>query len=84
MSYAEMQRDKFDVEKFNRENMPEEKNQAENSPYQKWYGIIMLLAVMFFLVTGLAWNMWHINWIAFLVGGLLCGIVGIIESSSRK
>lgn len=84
MSYAGMQRDKFDVEKFNRENMPEEKNQAENSPYQKWYGIIMLLAVMFFLVTGLVWNMWHINWIAFLVGGLLCGIVGIIESSSRK
>lgn len=84
MSYAGIQKDKYDVEKYNRENSPEEKKRAENSPYQKWYGIIMLVAAIIFMVTGFVWNLWHINWLVFPVGGLLCGIVSIIESSNRK
>ena len=107
MSYAGIQKDKYDVEKYNRENSPEEKKRIENSPYQKcadddlkelltekkrienspyqkWYGIIMLVAAIIFMVTGFVWNLWHINWLVFPVGGLLCGIVSIIESSNRK
>ncbi len=38
-------------------------------------GIIMLLATIIFIVLGAIWHMWHIAWIAFPIGGILCGIV---------
>ncbi len=83
MTYAGIQKDKYNIEKYNRENSPEEKKRAAQSPYQKWYGIIMLIATIVFLVTGIIWEVWDYNWLAFAVGGLLCGIVGIIDQSNK-
>ena len=41
----------------------------------KIHGVIMLLAVIIFLVTGIVWHIWQYNWLAFVIGGILCGIV---------
>lgn len=50
-------------------------------------GIIMLLATVVFLVTGLVYGLWHPAWVAFPVGGILCGMVSILAGvwgSSRS
>lgn len=85
--YAGVQEDKYDIEKYNRENSPKEVTEEKRegwSPYQKWYGIIMIVATIIFLVTGIIWQVWEYNWLAFAVGGLLCGIIGIIDQSHKK
>ncbi len=46
-------------------------------------GIIMICAVVAFLVWGFLGG-WEISWICFPVGGLLCGIVSIIEGAIYK
>lgn len=40
-------------------------------------GVIMLLATAAFLAMGLGWHLWHICWVVFPVGGVLCGAVNI-------
>ena len=40
--------------------------------------VIMLIAVIVFFLLGFVGNYWNISWIAFPVGGILCGIVSII------
>ena len=44
----------------------------------------MIVATIIFLLTGFIWKLWEYNWIAFAVGGLLCGIVGILDEYSDK
>ncbi|MGI6701578.1 MAG: helix-turn-helix domain-containing protein [Christensenellales bacterium] len=41
-------------------------------------GVIMLLATITFLIMGLGFGKWHPGWIAFPVGGVMCGIVSTI------
>lgn len=38
-------------------------------------GIIMLLAICIFLLLGFLKNLWHIAWVVYPVGGVLCAIV---------
>lgn len=38
----------------------------------------MLIATMVFFVCGIVFNLWHIIWIVFPIGGMMCGIVAII------
>lgn len=74
--YFGIQKDKYDIEKYNRSNSEEgKKNEAKKG---KICGIIMLIATALFLATGFIFNIWHINWVVFPVGGILCGIVGTI------
>lgn len=83
MTYAGIQKEKYDIDKYNRENSPEEKERMENSPYQKLYSIIMIIATMVFLLLGFLGDLWRYSWISFVVGGLLCGIVGILEGGKK-
>ena len=83
MTYAGIQKEKYDIDKYNRENSPEEKERIENSPYQKLYSIIMIIATMVFLLLGFLGDLWRYSWISFVVGGLLCGIVGILEGGKK-
>ena len=43
-------------------------------------GMIMMGALAIFLLCGFVWGIWHPAWVAFPVGGIICGIVG----SSKK
>lgn len=36
-------------------------------------GVIVLL-----LLTGFLWNLWHIGWVTYPAGGILCAIVSIL------
>jgi len=89
--YGGMQKSKYDLNEYNRDNfakvnsnsadIPEdvrekyEKANKKKSLAGRISGAIMLLATAVFLLLGLGWQMWHICWIAFPVGGILCGIV---------
>ena len=47
-------------------------------------GAIMMIATILFLVLGFIWNLWHPGWIVFPVGGILCGIVGVIATATEE
>ena len=74
--YFGIQKDKYDIEKYNKENSEEYKK--ENSKVGKISGVIMLIATILFLISGLIYNMWYTNWIVYPIGGIMCGIVGTI------
>ncbi|MBR3673307.1 MAG: helix-turn-helix domain-containing protein [Clostridia bacterium] len=80
--YSGKMQDKFDIEKYNKENSEEYKQNDEK--VSKICGIIMILATIIYLVWGFALKMWHINWIVFPVGGMLCGITAIILGKDGK
>lgn len=71
--YAGMMKSKYDIETYNRENNPQ-KTPSQNR-YAAISSCIMMTAVIIFLILGLVFKGWHINWIVFPVGGILCGII---------
>ncbi len=91
MSYSGMQKDKYDIEKYNQANTPEarlaeeENEESEENPVVgKWCGAIFMLANTVFLALGLGWQLWHRAWIAYPVAICLCGIVAIIGGKQGK
>lgn len=46
-------------------------------------GIIMLSATAIYLAIGFIWNLWHPSWVVFPIGGILCGIIGIIFEKKK-
>lgn len=51
---------------------------------EKISGVIMLSATIIFLICGLIFNLWHPGWVAFPIGGILCGIVSVILETDEK
>ena len=47
-------------------------------------GAIMMIATAVFLLLGFVWNLWHPGWVAFPIGGLLCGCVSKILGEKEK
>lgn len=74
--YGGQMEEKIDIEKYNLGHTKEaEKNQKLTGSI---CGTIMLIATSIFLVWSFTTNRWDISWVVFPVGGMLCGIVGII------
>lgn len=80
--YSGQMKEKFDIEKYNKENTEEYKKNEEK--IGKICGIIMLVTTIIFLVWGFTLNMWYINWMVYPIGGILCGIIGIIFRKENK
>ena len=84
--YAGMQKSKYDVREYNRQNDfaadPDVKKKEELNG--KICGCIMLTATILFLLGGFLWNLWQICWVVFPIGGILCAIVGIVLGPSQK
>ena len=74
--YAGKEIDKYDIEKYNRENTEEYKKRQDL--VGKICGTIMLVATIIFLLWGFIGGQWYINWVVYPVGGILCGIVGTV------
>ena len=88
MSYSGMQKDKYDIEKYNQSNTPEarkaEKENEENSPVGKWCGAVFVIAIAVFLILGLGWQMWHPGWVAFPAAIFLCAVGAIVGGEKGK
>lgn len=74
--YFGIQKDKYDIEKYNKENS--EENKKREKKVGKISGVIMLSATLIYLATGFIYNMWGTTWVVFALGGVMCAIVGSI------
>ncbi len=66
------------------EESPRGHHEKQADPSEAVCGIIMILATAAFLLLGLVWNLWHPGWVAFPIGGLLCGCVSLIFQAIGK
>ncbi|MBE6992794.1 MAG: helix-turn-helix transcriptional regulator [Ruminococcaceae bacterium] len=69
--YVAMIKDMYNVENYNKEQ--------ENSNGPDWSGAIMLIATAVFLACGFLFGLWHPAWVAFPIGGILCGVVDSLK-----
>lgn len=76
LAYCGIQKDKYDIEKYNISNSEEGKKNSVKA--DKICGAIMLSATAIFLSLGLIFGLWRVSWVAFPIGGILCGIVSTI------
>lgn len=70
--YYGIQKDKYDIEKFNKQESISEKKSS------KICGVIMLIATFIFMFLGFVFDLWEICWAAFPLGGIVCAIVSTI------
>ena len=81
--YAGMQKSKYDIDEYNKANAPDEETVKQDEKSGKWCGCIMLTATAVFLMMGFIGNLWHISWVVFPIGGILCGIVSTALKKSN-
>lgn len=73
-----MQKDKYDIGKYNQENRPEVPGKKHLA--SKLCGVIMLLATALFLFLGLSFDMFRSAAVIYTVAGIFCGIVCLLLS----
>lgn len=73
-----MQKDKYDIGKYNQENRPEAPGKKHLA--SKLCGVIMLLATALFLFLGLSFDMFRSAAVIYPVAGIFCGIVCLLLS----
>lgn len=44
-----------------------------------WAAVIMMSATILYLLLGFVWDLWHPGWVVFPIGGILCGILTVIQ-----
>ena len=49
----------------------------------KYSGVIMMIATIIFLLWGFLFDGWHIAWVVYPVGGILCGIVSVLLAKDK-
>ncbi len=91
--YAGIQHSKYDTKAYNEECIKEGFVQGEIEDSKKskldklndtLSSVIMLSALIIFLLFGFINDLWHPAWIAFPIGGILCGITSSIISAIKK
>ncbi len=80
--YFGIQKSKYDIELYNK--ISPHINKDGNDLVGKISGIIMLIATIIFFISGIVFNLWHIAWIVYPIGGMICGIVAIIFENKEN
>lgn len=78
LTYTGLQKAKYDIKGYNKENNPSPERKKRNELIGKSCGCIMLGATIIFFLIGFLNSAWEIAWIAFAVAGILCGVVAIV------
>lgn len=76
-----IQKDKYDIEKYNKENSMYSKDELDK--VGAYCGVIMLVATIIYFLISFIFNIWEISWIVFPVGGMICGIVSILLKKEK-
>lgn len=74
--YNGIQKSKYDIELYNKMNSKQ--LNKSNDKIGKICGVIMLIATIIFFCLGTFRSLWHVAWVVYPIGGLMCGIVSII------
>ncbi len=56
----------------------EPKPKKQSAIVEKLNSVIMMIATVVFLLLGFLQGAWHPAWVAFPIGGILCGIVSVV------
>lgn len=73
-------KEKYDIASYNKGNRKEE---VKDNKVGIWCGCIMLIATIFYVIAGFCFKLWNVNWIVYVVAGLLCGIVVLILNGKK-
>lgn len=77
--YACMQKDKYDIDKYNQMNDKNSETYKKDKLTGSVCGCIMLLATIVYLIFGFIYDGWGMPYVlSFAVGGICCGIASII------
>ncbi|EOS64023.1 helix-turn-helix domain-containing protein [Anaerotruncus sp. X29] len=74
--YFGLQKEKYNVEGYNRRHQPDVSNAAKK--VETICGVILLAAAAVFLAIGILSDSWSPAWVVFPIGGIACGIVSIV------
>lgn len=80
--WAGIQQEKFNIKKYNVENRPEFRRHSDLT--SAICGVIMLIATALYLVMAVRSGKWGNHWWPFAVGGMLCGVVGIVRDAKYR
>lgn len=78
--YGGMQKAKYDIEQYNKDANPSPEQRKRKALVGKLCACIMLGAAIVYLILGFLFNFWNRAWVAFAVGGILCGIAAVALS----
>ncbi len=81
--YGGLQSEKYNVEKYNRENNPTPEVKARKGLISMICGGLMVTVTAVYVGLGLALHLWGTTWWVFAVGGILCGVVNITLNPYR-
>lgn len=73
-------KEKYDIAAYNRGNR---KDEVKDNKIGIWCGCIMLITTIFYVITGFCFKLWNVNWVAYVVAALLCGIVALILKGKK-
>lgn len=73
---AGIQKDKFEMVSY--KNFHHYPSKEMEEKVGKFSAVIMISATIIYFILGFIFNLWHINWIVYPIGGMLCGIVAVI------
>lgn len=83
--YGGMQKGKYNVEGYNRENDPQSPEGRRSRKTGALCGVIMMVATAIYILLGLGWDQWKNAWIVFPVGGVLCAVAsGLVTLLDKR
>ncbi|MDE7107633.1 MAG: hypothetical protein K2O39_04845, partial [Clostridiales bacterium] len=82
--YLGIQRNKITVGEYNKQTAREQHPTQRDKIVGAICGAVMLTATAVFMLVGFIGNYWHPGWIAFPIGGIICGIINIIFNAKNK
>lgn len=77
--WAGIQKEKFNIKKYNVENSPEYRRQSSLTGAA--CGVIMMIATALYIGLAARNGGWGTQWWIFAVGGILCGMVAVVRQA---
>lgn len=74
--YAGIQKNKYNIARYNHENSLKYKTTSDK--IGKISAVILILATIIFIFTGITWDIWKAGWLIYPVAILSCGIVAVL------
>lgn len=84
LTYAGMQKEKYDIEKYNKEENPSPERRKRYVLKRKVCGCIMLLTTCVYLFWSFTTNNWGVTWVVYPIAGILCGVAALVLSGGDK
>lgn len=79
--YAGIQKSKYDMTNLRYNHLEISEEVAEK--IGRISAVIMISATIIYFILGFIFNLWTINWLVYPIGGMICGIVSVLNSKEN-